>query len=843
MLNEDLLAGDRRSGATHADDRQTFRVPPAPAVPPSEDAVTLLRDAILNKLAYALGRTPATARDRDWFAATALALRDRVVDACLASPAPAVPNKRVYYLSAEFLIGRLLSDMMGNLGLADTARVALAQLGVDLDAVAGAEPDAALGNGGLGRLAACFMESLASLAIPAYGYGIRYDHGLFRQLIEDGVQREVPETWLAEGNPWEFERPEAACSVGFGGEVAMTVQPDGSIRRVWRPAETVRAVPHDTPVLGWRAKHVNVLRLWQARAEEPVDLGRFNGGDHVGAVAERSRAEAISRVLYPSDSTPAGHELRLRQEFFFTSASLQDLVRRHVAERGDLRSLPDHAAIQLNDTHPAIAVPELMRLLVDEHGLSWEDAWHVTTHTLAYTNHTLLPEALETWPVELMERLLPRHMQIIYLINWMHLESLSKHGRVDAGSLAAVSLIDETHGKRVRMGHLAFLGARRVNGVSALHTELMRQTVFAPLHALDTDKIVNKTNGITFRRWLHNANPGLTRLAVEAVGARVLDDPGALDGLAAFAEDAGFQARYAAVRRGRKEALARVVKERTGIRLDPGALFDVQIKRIHEYKRQLLNILETVALYQAILAEPHRDWPARVKIFAGKAAPSYHQAKLIIRLASDVAKRVNADPAVAGRLTVAFVPNYSVSLAEAIIPAADLSEQISTAGLEASGTGNMKLALNGALTIGTLDGANIEIKEHVGDDNIFIFGLDAAGVQATKAEPGYAARAIAASPRLKAALDLIASGGFSPGEPDRFRPLLDEVTGPDRYLLTVDFDDYWRAQRAVDAAWRRPHGWWRAAILNTARTAWFSSDRTMREYAEDIWRVRVGPGA
>ncbi|WP_128562665.1 glycogen/starch/alpha-glucan phosphorylase [Methylobacterium crusticola] len=839
MLNEVLLAGHRRDDAPQPDEApRTLWKPPAAAAVPQSDPVATLRAAILGKLAYGLGKSPATARDRDWFAATALALRDRVVDASLET-AP-FPHKRVYYLSLEFLIGRLLSDVMGNLDLVATARAALAGLGVDLDAVSDAEPDAALGNGGLGRLAACFMESMASLAIPAYGYGIRYDHGLFRQLIDDGVQREVPETWLAEGNPWEFERIESACTVGFGGEVAMTVQADGSLRRAWRPAEAVRAVPYDTPVVGRGGRHVNALRLWSARACEPVDLARFNAGDHVGAVSDRARAEAISRVLYPSDGTPAGQELRLRQEFFFTSASLQDLVRRHVAERGDLRSLPDHAAIQLNDTHPAIAVPELMRLLVDEHGLSWEDAWHVTTHTLGYTNHTLMPEALETWPVELMERLLPRHMQIIYLINWMHLEEVSRHRGTDAGYLAEVSLIEESHGKRVRMGHLAFLGARRVNGVSALHTELMRQTVFAPLHALDTDKIVNKTNGITFRRWLHNANPGLTRLAVEAVGPRVLDDPSHLAGLAAVAEDAGFQDRYAAVRRERKEALARVVQDRTGITLDPEALFDVQIKRIHEYKRQLLNILETVALYQAIKAEPHRDWPSRVKLFAGKAAPSYHQAKLIIRLASDVAKRVNADPDVAGRLTVAFVPNYSVSLAEAIIPAADLSEQISTAGLEASGTGNMKLALNGALTIGTLDGANIEIKDHVGADNIFIFGLDAAGVQRTKAQDGYAERAIAASPRLRAALDVIGAGGFSPGEPGRFRPLVDELTRGDRFLLTADFDDYWRVQREVDAAWVRRRSWWRAAILNTARTAWFSSDRTMREYAEEIWRVRVG---
>ncbi|WP_289014214.1 glycogen/starch/alpha-glucan family phosphorylase, partial [uncultured Methylobacterium sp.] len=495
--------------------------------------------------------------------------------------------------------------------------------------------------------------------------------------------------------------------------------------------------------------------------------------------------------------------------------------------------------IQLNDTHPAIAVAELMRQLVDVHQLAWPDAWALSVATLSYTNHTLLPEALESWPVALMERLLPRHMQIIYLINWMHLEEQAKNGRSDAAHLASVSLIDESHGRRVRMGHLAFHGSRRVNGVSALHTELMRKTVFADLHALDPDKIVNKTNGITFRRWFHNANPGLTRLAVEAVGADVLDNPELLKGLDALAQDASFVERYAAVRRGRKEALAEIIYDRAGVSVDPSALFDVQIKRIHEYKRQLLNVIETVALYQAIKAEPHKDWTPRVKIFGGKAAPSYTQAKLIIKLACDVARAVNDDPEVADRLKVVFLPNYSVSLAEAIIPAADLSEQISTAGMEASGTGNMKFALNGALTVGTLDGANIEIRDHVGAENIFIFGLDAAGVQARAAEPHYARDAIWNSPRLAAALDMIASGRFSPEEPNRFRPLTDDLRHRDQYLLTVDFDDYWRAQREIDAAWNDPAAWWKRAIHNTARMAWFSSDRSMREYAEEIWRVRV----
>ncbi|GJE39802.1 glycogen/starch/alpha-glucan phosphorylase [Methylobacterium persicinum] len=803
----------------------------------SGDEVVDLREAIRAKLGLVLGCTPESARPRDWFVATALALRDRIAEAGLPNAAQ-VPPKRVYYLSLEFLIGRLMSDALNNLGLTETVREALAELGIDLDAVQDAEPDAALGNGGLGRLAACFMESMASLKIPAFGYGIRYDHGLFRQSFKDGWQQEAPETWLAEGNPWEFPRPETTYRIGFGGGVTMSASGDGIARR-WQPAETVLAVAHDVPVVGWRGRQVNSLRLWKAEAEAPIDLARFNGGDHVGALAGRMRAEAISRVLYPSDASAEGQELRLRQEYFFTSASLQDLVARHRAERGDLRSLPDHAAIQLNDTHPAIAVPELMRILTDDHGLSFEDAWHVTTNTLHYTNHTLLPEALETWPVELMERLLPRHMQIIYLINWMHLEEQGKSGKGDAAHLASVSLIDEANGRRVRMGHLAFHGARRVNGVSALHTDLMRSTVFADLHALDPDKIVNKTNGITFRRWLHTANPGLTRLAVEALGEGVLDNPELLTGLDRFAADDGFVSRFRAVRRERKQALAAIVADRTGIDIDPDALFDVQVKRIHEYKRQLLNVIETVALYQAIKAEPHRDWTPRVKIFGGKAAPSYVQAKLIIKLAADVARAVNDDPQVAGRLKVVFLPNYSVSLAEAIIPAADLSEQISTAGLEASGTGNMKFALNGALTVGTLDGANIEIRDHVGAENIFIFGLDAAGVAARKAVPGYARAAIEASPRLAAALDMIASGRFSPEEPGRFRPLTDDLRHRDPYLLTADFDDYWRTQRSIDAAWRDPAAWWAKAIRNTARMAWFSSDRAMREYAEEIWRVRL----
>jgi starch phosphorylase len=795
-----------------------------------------LREAILGKLAYSIGKRPSDASEQDWFRATALAVRDLIVDSGLNSGQLRnnVHRKHIYYLSLEFLIGRLLSDTLCNLDLTEAAREALARLGVDLERIRTAEPDAALGNGGLGRLAACFMESMATVGLPAVGYGIRYDYGLFRQSIVEGWQKEAPDNWMARGNPWEIERPEIVYAIQFGGLVEPTESANGLVRYVWHPAETVHAAAFDTLIPGWGGDRVNTLRLWAARAVEPLNLDLFNAGDHVGAQSGRARAEAISRVLYPSDATAAGRELRLKQEYFFTSASLQDLLWRHLESHGSLTTLPHYAAIQLNDTHPAIAVAELMRLLVDEHGMAWEEAWRITTETLNYTNHTLMPEALESWPVSLMERLLPRHMQIIHHINWLHLESL-KGRELTAGALEDVSIIDEADGKRVRMGHLAFLGSHKVNGVSALHTELMRETVFAPLHALYPDRITNKTNGITFRRWLHQANPGLTHLLVESLGDGVLEDAGALTGLEGLAEQASFQDLFKAQRAVNKNRLSKLIAERTGVRINPDALFDVQIKRIHEYKRQLLNILETVALYHAMRSEPHLNWVPRVKIFAGKAAPSYTQAKLIIKLANDVAHVVNTDPLVAGRLNVVFIPNYNVSLAEEIIPAADLSEQISTAGLEASGTGNMKLALNGALTIGTLDGANIEISERVGSDNIVIFGLTADEVKARKSTGLAGMEAI--SPRLRSALDDIQGGRFSPDDPGRFSNFIEALKADDRYMIAADFEAYWSAQRYVDELWRDQARWWRAAVLNTARIAWFSSDRTIREYAGEIWKV------
>jgi starch phosphorylase len=805
--------------------------------PPLADDVQALRDAILGKLTYALGASPETAARQDWYTATALAMRDRVIDIWMRSSRQAAQQKkrRVYYLSIEFLVGKTLFDTLVNLGLLRQAREAAASLGVDLDDLRGCEPDPGLGNGGLGRLAACYLDSMTALGIPAFGYGIRYERGLFEQRFHDGWQEEFPDQWLAHGNPWEFPRSDTTYPVHFGGAVEYAGGDKHTAPALWYPIETVLATAHDTAVAGWRGRHANTLRLWSARATQPTQLTSQPGTRD--DAAWHLRPEAISSVLYPNDSTPEGQELRLRQEYFFTAPSLQDLVHRHLAEHDTLQSLPAYAAIQLNDTHPAIAVAELMRILVDEHDFSWNDAWDITRATLSYTNHTLLPEALESWPVSLLGRLLPRHLQIIYLINWLHLQAAEERGYADPDFVARISLIHENSERRIRMGHLAFVGAHCVNGVSALHTDLLRQTVFSDLAKVSSTRVVNKTNGISFRRWLFEANEGLVDLLREELGDRILDDPQCLERLAKKAHDPAFAGRYAKMRARNKERLAGILRELAGIVVEPTALFDVQIKRIHEYKRQLLNILETIALWQAIVAKPDAPWPHRVKIFGGKAAGSYQRAKLIIKLAHDVGRLVNHDPVVGNRLKVVFAPNYGVSLAERIVCASDLSEQISTAGMEASGTGNMKLALNGAITIGTLDGANVEIRDHVGADNVVIFGMTAPEVEARRSERLRGRDVI--SSRLSAVIDSLESGEISPDDPLRYAPIVASLRDYDPFMVAADFDAYWAAQRRVDTMWENPNAWWKSSVENTARMAWFSSDRAIREYASEIWRVPV----
>ncbi len=824
------------------DQSQPAKYPPLNA-PVDELALAEIKSAILAKLTLAIGKDAVMATRHDWYKAAALALRDRIVHRWLLSEKQSYDagSKRVYYLSLEFLIGRLFTDALNNMGLLPLFDAALGDLGVGLAELRKCEPDAALGNGGLGRLAACFMESMATLAIPAIGYGIRYDFGLFRQIISHGWQQEYPDEWLGFGNPWEFQRPEVVYHVHFGGSIEQVAEANGRKRTAWHPAETVQAVAYDTPIVGWRGAHVNALRLWSARAPDPLKLDVFNTGDYLGASAEQARAESICKFLYPNDESAAGRELRLRQEYFFVAASLQDLITRHLASEGQLRGLAQKAAVQLNDTHPSLAVTELMRILVDLHNFPWDEAWQITTAVLSYTNHTLLPEALETWPLELFERMLPRHLDIIYRINDAHLKLADASCPGDVDFRASVSLIDEKSGRRVRMGQLAFVGSHRINGVSAMHSDLMKETVFHDLNHLYPGRITNKTNGITFRRWLMLANPGLTGLLREVCGEAVLDDPSLLSRLEVFAGDNAFQQKFRAVKHRNKIALARLIGERLGVQIDPGALFDVQIKRIHEYKRQLLNLLETVALYHAIKDDPQRDWVPRVKIFAGKAAASYRYAKLIIKLINDVAEVVNNDPAIGGKLKLAFLADYNVSLAEVIIPAADLSEQISTAGMEASGTGNMKLALNGALTIGTLDGANLEIRDHVGAENIAIFGMEALDVVVRRKQGLDATDVIRRSPPLARAIAAIERGDFSPDDPSRFESVAHALRHLDHYMVSADFDAYFEAQRGIDARWQVVPAWTRASILNVARMPWFSSDRTIREYAEDIWNVPVQP--
>ncbi|MDT0681933.1 glycogen/starch/alpha-glucan phosphorylase [Roseicyclus sp. F158] len=784
---------------------------------------TEFRSEILRHLTYTLGKEAEMATRYDWRMALSYTVRDRITESWHDAMRTSRDGrmKRVYYLSMEFLIGRLLEDAVVNLRLDKQAEAAMLDLGVDYDAVVATEPDAALGNGGLGRLAACFLESLSTIGTPAIGYGIRYEHGLFRQTFENGRQMEEPEDWLSQRHAWEFERPDVAFEIGFGGEVH-----EENGRCIWTPAEHVIASAHDTPVVGWQGSWSNTLRLWEARAAHAFDLAAFNAGRYVAAAEPGTLARTISRVLYPDDTTEQGKELRLKQEYFFTAASLRDILARFEREHDDIALLPEKVAIQLNDTHPAIAGPELVRLLHDERGIEFNASVDLARRCLNYTNHTLLPEALERWSEGLMGRLLPRHLALIARIDeW--------HARLNPGR--TVTALE--HGQ-VKMGELSFIMANRVNGVSALHTELMKKTVFSELHALHPERIVNQTNGVTPRRWVLSSNPRLSALTTDRIGEGWVDDLEQLSRLEDHVDDPAFLDAYSAAKRANKEDLAAWVKDSLGEKIDPAAMFDIQIKRLHEYKRQHLNIIETVALWQEIRDNPNADWTPRVKIFAGKAAPGYVFAKEIIHLINDVGRVLNADSVTSKFLKVIYPPNYNVTLAERLIPAADLSEQISTAGKEASGTGNMKFALNGALTVGTLDGANVEIRERVGADNFFLFGMTAEEVVERRRVENHAARAVADDPRLARALEAIRSGVFSPEEPDRYHGVVANVTGPDYFLVSSDFSDYWRAQREVDAAYRDTAAWTRAAALNTARSGWFSSDRTIRGYMADIWDIR-----
>ena len=741
--------------------------------------------------------------------------------------------RRVVYLSMEFLMGRTLSNALAALNLTSGAAQGLMQHAQSLEDVADREPDAALGNGGLGRLAACFLDSMATLGLPSFGYGIRYEYGMFAQDIQQGAQVEYPDPWLQDGTPWEFPRAGITYPVRFGGWVEHV---DGTA--FWRHAGEVGAKAYDMVVPGHGTLLVSTLRLWKAVAPAHIDLSAFNTGDYARAATTKNEFENISWVLYPNDSTPAGRELRLKQEYFFVAASIQDLVKRHLDEHPTLDNLADQVAIHLNDTHPAIGVAELMRLLCDDYGMAWPKAWQLCCKTFSYTNHTLMPEALETWPVSLIQHVLPRHLEIIFRINKEFLELAARHRPGDNVYLARLSLIDEHGERRIRMAHLSVVGSHRVNGVSALHSDLLVETIFSDFADLWPDRFTNMTNGVTPRRWLAQANPGLSALLDSTLGNRWRLELDQLKRLGEYRTNAEFQRQFMAIKRANKARLAAYIERTTGIVVSPDSLFDVQVKRIHEYKRQLLNLLHVVTRYQAILANPNAGWVPRVVIFSGKAASSYLTAKSIIRLIHDVGSVINKDPRVASRLKLVFVPNYGVSVAEIIMPGADLSEQISTAGTEASGTGNMKLALNGALTIGTDDGANIEIRQNVGDDNIFIFGLKTPEVHALRQSGYQPMRYYESLPALKSVLDAIAGGQFSPDEPGRYRALVDSLLwGGDHYLLLADYESYVATQLRVDALYRQPAQWCERVIANVAGMGVFSADRTIREYASQIWNI------
>ena len=793
-----------------------------------------VKKAIVYKLIFLIGRSPKEASQRDWLNATLYAVRDLVTEGWIttARQSRAEETRRVYYLSMEFLIGRTLSNAMIAEGVYDVAEKALAELNVNLEEIIEKEVDPGLGNGGLGRLAACFMDSLATLAIPAMGYGIRYEYGMFRQKIENGQQVERPDDWLEKGAPWEFIRPSKRFSIDFGGHIYFEDK-----KCIWNPAEKVTALAYDQMIPGYKNDSASTLRLWSAHGGELFDLEEFNRGDHLAAVATRSANQNLSRVLYPDDSTWNGRELRLRQEYFLVSASLQDILRRHLRTHGTLDNLADKVAIHLNDTHPALAIPELMRILIDLHGYSWQHAWDVTRRIFSYTCHTLMSEALETWPVEMMAKILPRHLQMIFEINDHFLEYVKTYVTTDMDFIRRVSLIEEGYQRKVRMGWLSVVGSHKVNGVAAIHSDLMVTSTFADFARIYPERFTNVTNGVTPRRWLAVANPKLAALFDQYIGSEWRCDLSQIEKLKAFADKGEFKRAVADIKYDNKVKLAQYVKKTLDIDLDPHALFDVQVKRIHEYKRQMLNVLHIIARYNEMLAHPEKDWQPRVFILAGKAASAYYAAKQTIRLINDVANVINNDERLKGRLKVVFIPNYSVSLAQLIIPAADISEQISLAGTEASGTSNMKFALNGALTLGTLDGANVEILDNVGEDHIFIFGNTVEQVEALRREGYRPFDYYQNDEQLREVIDQIIRGDFSPEEPNRYHSLIQGLQYHDYYQSFADFRSYVEAQQAVDKKYQDRDVWIASTIQNMVNMGFFSSDRTILEYAKNIWKI------
>jgi starch phosphorylase len=802
--------------------------------------VDALRRSFADHLQFSQGKDEHSATSLDRFMAVAEVVRDRMMRRWLQTQQTYYRSdaKRVYYLSLEFLMGKALENNLINLGILDNMKAALAPLGLSLEDLYAQEPDAGLGNGGLGRLAACFLDSMATLALPATGYGIRYEFGIFDQEIREGWQVERPEEWLRFGNAWEIPRPEYQVPVRFYGRTEKVADPSGEAKVRWVDTRHVLGMPYDTPIAGYRNRTVNTLRLWRARASQEFDLADFNAGDYLSAVEDKNVSENISKVLYPNDLTVMGKELRLQQQYFFVACSLHDIVTRHLKVHAGFDNFADKVAIQLNDTHPAIAVAELMRMLVDDYDLPWARAWEIGNAVFGYTNHTLMPEALEKWPVELLGRVLPRHLEIIYEVNKRFLDEVRRDGTFDAAAVQRMSLVEEGTPKQVRMANLAVVGSHSVNGVAALHTELLKTELFPEFNRLWPRKFRNITNGVTPRRWLMQANPDLASVLNEVVGPGWVTDADELARLELVVDDEPFRQRFREIKRANKERLAEIVRRQNGVELDPDAIFDVQVKRIHEYKRQLLDLLHVIHQYLRMKADPGYRPVSRAYIFAGKAAPGYAMAKWIIKLINSVSEVVNHDPDVRSRLKLVFLKNYRVSLAERIFPAADLSEQISTAGKEASGTGNMKFALNGALTIGTLDGANVEIREAVGAENFFLFGLTVPEVQELRRRGYKPWDWYRGDADLKAVVDAIATGVFSPGEPSLFQPVVDSLlNGGDPYLVLADFRAYLNAQDEVSRAWLDYERWTRMSILNVARTGRFSSDRTIRQYADSVWNL------